>query len=114
MNQYCSTFDLKMFRLTLPEFDATDAVPITFELVIGKIKNLDKHVETLEDTLYSLLVNAGTKEMVDAFAPKIYHKDGNLIIGIKFPIPIRSALKRTPMGSLEIPDKIQKLLAAID
>lgn len=113
MNQYCDTLDMKMLSLCTPSFDASDCVPITVELVIGKLNNADKHAETLEDELYNLFTK--TKENFQKIInPRFYVKDGNLVVGFKVPAPVRSALKRTPMGSLEIPEKIQKLLIAID
>ena len=46
--------------------------------------------------------------------PTIYQRDGNLIIGMVVPAPIKSTLKRTPFGGLEIPASIQKLMAGIN
>ena len=87
MNQYEGTLDLhQMKKNKLKSYESIDefAYP-TLELVLGPFENPQDHIDMLEDSLYEAM----KKEDKLSFYPKIHHRDGNIVFGVKYPVEKR-------------------------
>jgi len=59
----------------------------------------------LEDALYEAMKEDDRKQ----YFPKVHHRDGNIVLGIKYPID-----KKGMFYEAQIPDNMQTVLAGID
>lgn len=75
------------------------------EVVLGPFENPEDHIDMLEDALYEAMKEDDRKQ----FFPRIHHRDGNIVFGIKYPVE-----KRGMFFESQIPENMQTVLAGID